>query len=196
MLAEAILQLRLYALYSGKKKILCLMLTVYVVCSAASAWIMENRLATISKTLSTQIPNGRFCTTNYLPPRLYTFWIPILACETLLFVLAVARGFQSLTNDDHGPLPHRGQQLFDLLIRDSVIYFLVIGLVYLGCLIFWIMNPSILWEAPIGFSVAFSCTLSSRMILNIREAGDLQARSCSQQLLLPTSPPTSSSLRE
>ncbi|KDR76736.1 hypothetical protein GALMADRAFT_453852 [Galerina marginata CBS 339.88] len=75
-------------------------------------------------------------------------------------------------------------------------YFLVIGLFYLGCLIYWIMDPNILWEIPFGFSVALSCTLSSRLILNIREAGDLQASSCSQQLLLPTSPPTSSSLRE
>ena len=41
----AILQIRIYALYSLNKKVLALMLIPYIVCSAFSAWIISSDLS-------------------------------------------------------------------------------------------------------------------------------------------------------
>ncbi|KDR72103.1 hypothetical protein GALMADRAFT_213537 [Galerina marginata CBS 339.88] len=48
-----------------------------------------------------------------------------------------------------------------------------VGLVYLVCLVIWITEPDVLLDAPIGYSVALSCTLGSRLILNIRESATI-----------------------
>ncbi|KAF5390039.1 hypothetical protein D9757_003908 [Collybiopsis confluens] len=67
-------------------------------------------------------------------------WIPILAFETLLFVLAVLRGIQ--TYRQTGTTFQSNKRLVQLL------------------------------EVPIGFSIAFSCVLGNRVILNVRKVNE------------------------
>lgn len=138
----------------------------FVLCFAASAVVMGYSLRGLTAT-SAKIPGGQFCVTPLVPDHFYTFWIPMLVFEFLLCFLAVFRGYGSYSAS--GTM-FNGQRLFDILIRDSLIYFLAIGVTYLTCLVVWILEPNILLEAPIGFSLAISCTLGNRMILNLRDA--------------------------
>ena len=55
--------------------------------------------------------------------KFYIFWIPMLAFEFLLCTLALIRGFQAFVSD--GSLFRRGRDLVSILLRDSVLYFLV-----------------------------------------------------------------------
>jgi len=166
MLAEGILQIRIFALYSLNKKILALMLVCFIASSATSAWIMGSALSSITATAFT-IPGGKFCVPSNVPPHFYTFWIPMLGFETLLCALALVRGFQTFRSN--GSLFHSGRQLVGILVRDSLMYFMVICATYLTCLLVWTLAPTTLLEVPVGFSVAMSCVLANRVVLNVRE---------------------------
>jgi hypothetical protein len=69
------------------------------------------------------MPGFAFCVARNTPDYFYAFWIPILAYESLLCGLALFRGFQTF---QHSASPFRsGRYLVRILIRDSVLYFLV-----------------------------------------------------------------------
>ncbi|KDR69431.1 hypothetical protein GALMADRAFT_145477 [Galerina marginata CBS 339.88] len=173
MLTQGILQLRLYALYSMDKKILGFTLAFHLVCLITSAWIMEVAAAAIA-TIQTSV--GLFCISHNYPTYFYSFWIPLLLSEILLCTLAVVRGIRESSNAN-GSILQRGRRLVDILIRDSVIYFIGVGVVYLICMVVWINETGIYLQAPITFPIVISSTLGSRLILNIREADTISYRS-------------------
>jgi len=166
LLAEGILQIRLYALYSLDKKILALMLTSFVLCSASSAYVMGTVLSSITAS-AFPVPGGKFCVPQGVPTHFYAFWIPMLSFETLLCILAVVRAVQMY--QPSRSLFHSGRQLVAVLVRDSLMYFLVIFATYLTCLLVWTLARVSLLGVPIGFSVAMSCVLANRVVLNVRE---------------------------
>jgi len=175
MIAETILQMRLYALYSLNKKILALMVTAFTVASSISAVIMGKVLASMTVTSRPFAILGiepfrdlAFCFPSNISSKFFTFWIPMLAYECLLCVLALIRGFQTFRSD--GTLFRSGRRLVAILIRDSVLYFIIIMSTYLTCLLIWLTARQSLLEIPIGFSVAMSCVLANRIILNVRDA--------------------------
>ncbi|KAF5349146.1 hypothetical protein D9756_009477 [Leucocoprinus leucothites] len=175
MIAEIILQMRLYALYSLNKKILALMVTSFLIASSISAVIMGKVLTSITATArplsflgTPPFQDFVFCAPSNVSPKFYTFWIPILMNECLLCILALVRGFQAFRSE--GTMFQTGRRLVGILIRDSVLYFMVIMSTYLTCLLIWSTARTTLLEIPIGFSVAMSCVLTNRIILNVREA--------------------------
>ncbi|KAF9447562.1 hypothetical protein P691DRAFT_706549 [Macrolepiota fuliginosa MF-IS2] len=175
MIAETILQMRLYALYSLNKKILALTATMFIIASSISAIIMGKVLASMTVTAKPFAILGIepfrdlvFCAPSNISSKFFAFWIPMLVYECLLCVLALIRGFQTFRSD--GTLFRSGRRLVAILIRDSVLYFIVITSTYLTCLLVWITAQQSLLEIPIGFSVAMSCVLSNRVILNVRDA--------------------------
>jgi hypothetical protein len=87
-------------------------------CTDRSFYIMLTSTAT-----AIYIPGGLFCVPSGVSTHFYTFWIPMLAFESLLCTLALIRGFQ--TYRAKGSLFHSSRQLVGILIRDSVLYFLV-----------------------------------------------------------------------
>ncbi|RXW14853.1 hypothetical protein EST38_g11004 [Candolleomyces aberdarensis] len=138
-------------MYSLNKIVLAVMVVSFLASTATSGWIMHSVLAQISAK-SINIPHGTFCVPTGVSDKFYTFWIPMLAFECLLCTLALIRGFQAFVTD--GSLFRAGRHLVRILLRDSVLYFLVVDC---GS------------EVPIGFSVAMSCVLANRIILNVRE---------------------------
>lgn len=139
-----ILQMRICAIYSRNRFIVCLTRTCFVACYMASGIIiglayrnidvegekvyfpMNNCLSTQGRptTLAFQIPHESFCLIKL--PHLYACCIPILVFETLLFGLALMHGYRDYRNGrrDVGAFKffdHR--RLSDILVRDSVIYF-------------------------------------------------------------------------
>lgn len=97
------------------------------------------------------IPGLPFCVPTGLSKNFWTYWIPLLACESLLCALALFRafagGFSDSVQDARNPRQTRGrrawrgdggaiarrlmnvfrngQRIVDVLIRDSILYFLV-----------------------------------------------------------------------
>ncbi|KAG7448381.1 uncharacterized protein BT62DRAFT_889499 [Guyanagaster necrorhizus] len=173
MIAEVILQMRLYALYLLNKKVLALMVTSFVISSASAAVIMGLVLSNISSTLvavSYALPGISICALSGIPDYFYAFWIPIIVFESMLCGLALFRGYQMFSSDR--PLFSSGRHLVSILIRDSVFYFVVMFATYLTNLLVWTTAPADLLEIPIGFSVTFSCVMSNRIILNVRRANE------------------------
>jgi hypothetical protein len=134
--------MRLYALYSLDKRILLFMVGFFLVSSTASAVVIGSVLSQITGIVYPifgqfrsdwclhgvafsfrPIPGLAVCVANNIPDYFYAFWIPILAYESLLCGLALFRGFQTFRSSAS---PFRsGKYLVRILIRDSVLYFLV-----------------------------------------------------------------------
>ncbi|KAK6992677.1 hypothetical protein R3P38DRAFT_2569350 [Favolaschia claudopus] len=170
MIAEVILQMRLYALYFLSKRVLILMASAFILSSASSAVIMGTVLHGI-KAHAHPLPTvpTTFCAPSNVPSYFFAFWIPIISFESLLCFLALFRGFQTFRTSGGSTLFQSGRHLVAILIRDSVLYFLVMFATYFTNMLVWASaDPSSL-EIPIAFSVALSCTLGNRMIFNVRE---------------------------
>lgn len=170
MIAEIILQMRLYALYSLNSKILALMIISFTAASTVSALIMGKVLKSIAALAKPvqYLEDFVFCSPTNVSTKFYTFWIPILLNECLLCILVLIRGFQTFRSGE--TIFQTGRHLVSILIRDSVFYFIIITSTYLTCLLVWLNARTTLLEVPIGFSVAMSCVLTNRIILNVREA--------------------------
>ncbi|KZT02828.1 uncharacterized protein LAESUDRAFT_729797, partial [Laetiporus sulphureus 93-53] len=165
VVAELILQLRLYALYFLDKRILVFMATTSLIAAAASAAVMGSVLSKIKATAH-MFPDHPFCVATGISNHFYAFWIPMLVSESVLCGLALARFAQ--THRRGSTLFQTGKRLVESLIRDSVFYFVVMFATYLANAIVFIVGNATEVEIPVGFSVALSCVLGNRLCLNVR----------------------------
>ncbi|KAJ7734994.1 hypothetical protein B0H16DRAFT_134691 [Mycena metata] len=166
MIAEVILQMRLYALYFLNKKVLALMVATFIISSASSAAIMATVLRGITATAH-PLPGTTFCVPIGVPSYFFAFWLPIILFESLLCGLALFRGIQTFRAS--GSVFQSGKHLVAILIRDSALYFLMMFATYFTNMLVWASASTNFLEIPIAFSVAFSCCLGNRMIFNVRE---------------------------
>jgi len=167
VIAQLILQMRIYALYSLNKKILALMAVCFIASVTVSATIMGMVVTDITAAAFRVTPTILFCVPSGVSKHFFAFWIPILFFESLLCGLALYKGFETFRSASSAF--RSGRHLVDILVRDSVLYFLIMFATYLTCLLIWITARQTLLEIPIGFSVALSCVLGNRVILNVRE---------------------------
>ncbi|KZP20978.1 hypothetical protein FIBSPDRAFT_954158 [Athelia psychrophila] len=165
IVAETILQLRLYALYSLNRKVLLVMASFFIVSTASAATILGLVFSKI-KTNAMSLGGLEFCVPSQVPSYFYAYWIPILVFESLLCGMSIARGFQTFRQ--RYSVFQSGKHLITILLRDSVIYFLVIFFAYLVNCLIWTTGVVGLIEIPVGFSVAMSCVMGSRLVLNVR----------------------------
>ncbi|KAL5525985.1 hypothetical protein ACEPAG_7323 [Sanghuangporus baumii] len=178
-LAETILQLRLYALYYGNKKVLALMVSFFISAMASSAIIMGITLRGV-EARAHLIPGTDFCIPIHVSSHFYAFWIPILCFEALLCALACIRGYRSYRDREIRRLsvlrrrarqshqPEKHLNILEILLRDSVGYFIIAFATYLTTTLIWIIGPITVLEIPIGFTVAFSSVIGNRLLLNLR----------------------------
>lgn len=136
-----IFQIRLYALYGLNKKVSTMIFSVFLACSAISAWVLRKSTSSLTGSrvlyfitykfdillysgFLIDIPqlNMTICYPAGLTSLIRTFWIPILVFETLLCSLVLLRGYQS---SNSGDLKTSGNRLMHILIRDSVIYYVL-----------------------------------------------------------------------
>ncbi|PPQ93546.1 LOW QUALITY PROTEIN: hypothetical protein CVT25_000286 [Psilocybe cyanescens] len=166
MMAEGILQIRIYALYLLNKQILAVILTFFLLSSAICAVIMGLVMETL-EAKALPIPGGNFCMPVSFSTHFYTFWIPIICFEALLCALALFRGVKISKSIGLGggssAFLRSGHHLVNILFRDSLIYFIAIK----NFPSRWVRG---LDQVPLGFCIAFPCVLSNRLVLNIRSA--------------------------
>lgn len=165
VIAEMILQLRLYALYLLDKRVLAFMVMFSLCAAAASASVMGSVLSQITATAH-PFPGHNFCVVENVSDHFYAFWIPMLASESVLCGLAVYRFMQN--HRSRSTLFQTGRRLVENLIRDSVFYFVVMFAAYFTNTLIFIFGAAAKMEIPIGFAVALSCVMGNRLCLNVR----------------------------
>ncbi|KAF8181746.1 hypothetical protein K438DRAFT_1179868 [Mycena galopus ATCC 62051] len=106
---------------------------------------------------------------------IWAFWVPILAFESVLFVLAL---FQLVRNigmvRKNALLFQSNSHLIELILRDSIWYFLVVCLVDITSLVLW-QSPHVPagTEWTTGFTSPLFSIIGTRLLLNLREYGDV-----------------------
>jgi len=166
MLPELLLQFRIYALWRLNKKILCLLLISFIATSATAATIMGTTLSGLKGEIL-PLTGDSLCAAVTTPSSFFTFWIPPLVFESLLCTLAIIRAAQSYMVDGSSFF-RSARNVAYILVRDSVLYYVVVFTTYLTCLLMWLIAGEALLEVPIGFSVVMSCVMANRLILNLR----------------------------
>ncbi|KAI0360758.1 hypothetical protein OH77DRAFT_1392695 [Trametes cingulata] len=179
IIAEFILQLRLYALYFRDKRVLACMLTVCLGAAASSAYVMGDALAHITSVAVTLPSGSTVCVPTGLPAHFYAFWIPMLVSESALCGLALFRGFQSYSPGS--TVFQSGKRIIEILVRDSLFYFVIIFATYLTNTIIFFTRPDSEVEISIGFAVALSVVMANRLCLNVR--GYIRAENASLSTL-------------
>ncbi|KAF7975398.1 hypothetical protein HWV62_9619 [Athelia sp. TMB] len=164
-LHRLILQLRIYALYFLNKKVMFFVGSFFVLSLAAAGTIMGLVLSNFSTNAET-IAGLNFCMPSDVPRYIYAYWIPIITFESLLCGMAILRAVQGFRH--HEPSFISGTRLITILLRDSIVYFLIIFLTYLVNLLLWSTGILGLIEVPVGFTMAMSCVMGSRLVLNVR----------------------------
>lgn len=165
MIAEIILQLRIYALYFLNKKVLFFVGSFFVISTASAATLMGLVLSDISSQAET-MAGLDFCMPLQVRRYLYAYWIPILAFESLLCAMSLFRGLQAFRQQYL--VFQSGTQIMTILLRDSIVYFLIIFFTYLVNCLMWATGQYGLIELPVGFTMAMSCVMGSRLVLNVR----------------------------
>lgn len=164
-----ILQLRIYAMYGRSKKIGALLCLSFLLTNIASFSIAfrefifgkgENCITATPRNLSPELYSLTYSVTSAPFPGLpihfclskgatastfsFAFWIPYLAFETLLFGLALYKGFASLRS--HASKDWVGKQGMDILVKDSIFYFSM-------CVLFQVLPIIYLYLLGVVFSV-------------------------------------------
>lgn len=188
--SQVTLQLRLYALYHTNKLVLAFMITTFALCMICAIVIIIIMLQIQSATAN-PFPGVHFCASTHASKLFWTFWIPFLVSESLLCALAIFRAFSYETTSDLPPVQYnrrgklwkrrianrrridgvfdRTNSIIAVLIRDSILYFLVMFVAYLTNCLMWAVGPVGLREAPVGFAEALTCVMCSHVLLNVRD---------------------------
>ncbi|PPQ95174.1 hypothetical protein CVT25_013073 [Psilocybe cyanescens] len=137
----------------------------YLISSAFDIWIVSTG---VPITIAVPIPGGTFCVPLATSRAFSRFWIPALLFESMLCGMALYAALRTFKL--RGSFLKNSQTLVEILIRDSVFYYLVIAATYIFCLVWWAYAPIGLVEAPIGFSIPLASVLASRILFNLRIA--------------------------
>ncbi|KAF9555958.1 hypothetical protein CPC08DRAFT_109341 [Agrocybe pediades] len=173
LLTEAVLIIRLYALYNRSRKLLTFMLLCYAATTSCSAWIMSQDIVAGIASIVVRLPGTATCTFPPLPQWAYAFWIPFTTFDTLLCAFALYRGYQTFASSVglHGSLANR---LLKVMIRDSLFNFIILSLAYLSGTLVWVKLSNAYILIPGAFIITLCNVLSNRMILNIRDTASKQ----------------------
>ncbi|KIM24273.1 hypothetical protein M408DRAFT_233960 [Serendipita vermifera MAFF 305830] len=173
---EMILGFRVFALWNRNKWIAAMLVFALLAEVAAMLTILTS---TYVNMLAVSAPDPsipyRACIPLNVSLYFFTFWIPPLAYESLVFILAAIKGFNTLRNNfssGNGEFTIRstGSRLLEVMIRDSLWYFLLIFTCDMVCSLIWLKGPESLLQAVAGFGLAMPSIAGSHLLLNLRDA--------------------------
>ena len=140
-----ILMTRLYAMYFRDKRVLAFISLVWAGAAAGAIYVMVTALQviggisqhnppsnylirslyTLRTAISIHLPldNTTVCVPTNIPSNFYAFWIPMLVSESCFCTLALLRGFKGYRRGE--TMIQSGKQLIQVLVRDSLYYFLM-----------------------------------------------------------------------
>ncbi|KAF5369990.1 hypothetical protein D9758_001307 [Tetrapyrgos nigripes] len=168
-IASFVMMMRIYAIYSRSRYITISLIFLLVVEVAAMLGFRVSSLLRIYPA-----PEGLLCARLGIPVYFPGFWIVPAAVETVLFAFLVCSGIQYARTRKIWS----SSVILDVLLRDHVIYFLVIEVIFICNVVstLYVMKHKvdagkIPWlQIPYALSLAFMCNLVSRLILNLQAA--------------------------
>ncbi|KAL4264473.1 hypothetical protein AB1N83_003532 [Pleurotus pulmonarius] len=164
---QLILSLRVYGLYNRAKWIAGFLAVLILASSAAELYVVIKLSPEMTRIA---LPFSDIIACEPTPgavSHLYLGLIPAIAFDTPAFLLVLLRGVSHLRTQKN--VGFRGSNLVRLLMRDSILYFLVILVVYIALAVSWIKLPGV--EAFITFGYGFSIVsvTASRMLINLKK---------------------------
>jgi len=162
---EVILQLRIYALYDRSRKIAVLLLSAFLLqMGCLIALLLFGSLDIL--VVSESVGYLSRCRAMSVPPLLWLLWVVFLVFECLLCFLAILKAYQRVKTE--GKIPFSSGGLQDILLRDSVLYYILIMLVYTANIVLWVRQLPDSLDVMTGYAVAFPCVMGSRLMINVR----------------------------
>ncbi|CAL1694784.1 unnamed protein product [Somion occarium] len=158
---QAILMLRVYALYERSRKILVFLLTVCLLELAAMATLVGVTIKHLDHILIASTDTG--CYYHGILKFSALFWVPGLVYEPILFLMVAYKAWP-LTKGNKGPrIP-----LVTRMARDSLFYFVIVFALLLISTLIWARAPTYI-NMVMPWSAALPSILGSRLLLNMRE---------------------------
>ncbi|KDQ56105.1 hypothetical protein JAAARDRAFT_320923 [Jaapia argillacea MUCL 33604] len=141
--SKVVMQFRAYALYNRAKWVLALTFTVFIFQMATSLAVLAKYREDVAGT-----------------------WISMMVFEGILLFLALYKTVLHLLRLNH---PWTRNGAVEVLVRDSILYFLVMFSIECLAVIAWFTLPMAWIGILATLGVTATCTLGCRLILNIRE---------------------------
>jgi len=115
------------------------------------------------------VPGIFVCGLQDIQHSVYAFWrVPVVVFDCLLLGLTLwtcIQRVQSLRG-----LCHCRNQIWRVLLTDSLLYFSMTVLTYILSGVLWLILPARWRKLPQAFPVAATCVVGARLILNLRKA--------------------------
>ncbi|EJD38180.1 hypothetical protein AURDEDRAFT_187844 [Auricularia subglabra TFB-10046 SS5] len=202
-IVQAILCIRLNAMYDRQRTIVHSLLALFIsTCTGTIATLAYQvaRLHVSGKV--TNSPPSSEVTACFVPVKVQDFAlvsVPILTFDLVAVLLAMYKAYYHMTTkiavnvslkenvhvSAHVQPAWTGPRLLRVLIRDSMIYFIIICSVYILNILIWRLEETSLSLVATGWSLTLLSVAGSRMLLNLREAREGDAE---HQLPLPVAP--------
>ncbi|KAJ7447972.1 hypothetical protein FB451DRAFT_1375463 [Mycena latifolia] len=193
-IVQAILVIRIWAIYDRSKALIVILGVLGCLQLAASAAIVGLSISASQGIFASGVEDSIFCV--IIPPHYFgAYWIPILAFEVTLFILTLTKGLENFRRAKVFALSGTsGQALLNILVRDSVIYFFIIAVVYATNTVVWYSSPS-LYQASSAFGTMIPPILASKLLFSLRAAfhAETTSKSSAHEMLVFAQVPASSS---
>ncbi|KDQ56057.1 hypothetical protein JAAARDRAFT_195285 [Jaapia argillacea MUCL 33604] len=185
---KVIMQFRVYAMYNRAKWVLAFTFTCFIIQIGITLYIFG--LYEYVLVISLQFGPWTVCAATQMPTNAAGTWLATIAFEGILFFFAVYKTVIHLLRLNH---PWTRSGATEVLLRDNILYFLVIFSIYCLMAIAWNTFPvrcsvttllfslrtkdltlrprrQVIWmEILSSLNIMATCTLGCRLILNIRE---------------------------
>ncbi|KAH7340814.1 hypothetical protein B0J17DRAFT_715995 [Rhizoctonia solani] len=169
MTVEIIILVRIAAMYSQDKRIIYPVVVLFFAQAIGMAFIIGNSFANLKATHE-PVAGFHICALIGVPQKMYIYWATNLAFEVVLFVLALIKAYQHVSRRRGLRPSWSGPRILSVLVRDSILYFLVIFVTYIMNLVAWSTRGSGVYQLAIALAIALRASMGSRLLLNVREA--------------------------
>ncbi|KAJ7627214.1 hypothetical protein FB45DRAFT_1059993 [Roridomyces roridus] len=170
--------LRVYAMYDLNKTILSILLATAAATVAIGAWSIVPTGTPLSDTIIT-LPGCQTPVSHAQSMRIAGAWEAELACDALIVGLIVFRAFQLRRGQ---PVSIKPGSPFKIMVRDGVMYFLVIFLANLGNILMLSLGSNNTSGSLSWFTASISVVMITRLMLNLHAAADVSDLSSSLML--------------
>jgi len=170
MVVGAILVMRIYAIFDCNKRLLVILLVLYGI-SMVSETILIGIITHRFRSNETLRSTFTGCAPLDIPLWCWVYWIPSVAFESTLFLLAMYKTVQESRGSESFTRP---SQLMIVLLTDSLLYFGGVTTVTLLNFAAWYTYPLALYGMFVGWHISIQSILGCRMLLNIRETAATQ----------------------
>jgi len=181
LLAQAVMCIRVHALYSRSKFIFAFLLVLYIMQGAAMLGV---EIAFDLSITIIGIPALTACdtTTGTTPFWIFANWIPPIFFELILLSLTLYKAYEYY-HMSSAPDARPQSDLMRVFVRDQICYF--IAIVLAGTVtMFFQADPaeSNLINIALNFTLAVPCIIGSRLLLNLKEVGEKKVYAGSRRL--------------